>query len=124
MLPRTPSTEIWMSANISNFPIILKYDTFSCHRNEIAIYFDAIEVTQFNTSWFLQTELKVEYIEMLNWEWADFDEFENKYGSDNDVHAYAKRTRIWNSFELRGMMVRDGTIDIKSIYPLSAMVLF
>ena len=75
-------------------------------------------------SWFVQTESQVEYMEMLNWEWTDYGDFEKKYGSDNNVLAFAKRGRVWASFELMGMMVREGTIEIKSIYPLHIMTLF
>jgi len=75
-------------------------------------------------SWLFQTESLVEYGELLNWEWEDYDDFEKKYGSDNNVLAYAKRNRIWCTFELLGQYLRHGLLDIELIYPLHTLVLF
>lgn len=75
-------------------------------------------------SWFVETEAMVEYMEMLNWEWTDYADFERKYGSDNNVLEYAKRSRIWASLDLVGLMVREGSVDIKTIFPLRVYALF
>ena len=75
-------------------------------------------------SWFVETDALVEYMDMLNWEWTDYGDFERKYGSDNNVLEYAKRTRVWHTLDMVGLMVKDGTVDIKTIYPLHVMALF
>lgn len=75
-------------------------------------------------SWFLDTESLVEYMEMLNWEWTDYGDFEKKYGSDNDVLKYAKRTRIWASLDLSGKLLREGLVDINFIFDLRSIAFF
>ena len=75
-------------------------------------------------SWFVETKNFVEYMEMLNWEWTDYGDFEKKYGSDNNVLAFATRNRVWSTFNMMGMMVRDGSITIENIYPLHTMAMF
>ena len=74
-------------------------------------------------SMLLQTESLVEYGELLNWEWEDYGDFERKYGSDNNVLAYAKRTRIWSTFEILGSYLRQGLVDIDFIYQLNVLTL-
>ncbi len=75
-------------------------------------------------SWFVETESLVEYMEMLNWEWTDYSDFERKYGSDNNVREYAKRSRVWSTLEMMGMMFKDGSVDIESIFPLRVFAMF
>ena len=75
-------------------------------------------------SWFIETDAMVEYMEMLNWEWSDYSDFERKYGSDNNVQEYAKRSRVWASLEMIGMMVKDGVVDVESIFPLRTFAMF
>jgi hypothetical protein len=83
-------------------------------------------MTQMTTqlySWLFQTESMVEYGEILNWDWEDYDDFERKYGSDNNVLAYAKRNRIWCIFSVLGSYLRQGLVEIDTIYQLNVMTL-
>jgi len=75
-------------------------------------------------SWFIQTESLVEYMEILNWEWTDYDDFEKKYGSDNNLRGYAVRTRVWSTIDMLGKYVRDGLVDLDLIYPMIYITLF
>ena len=74
-------------------------------------------------SWLATTENLIEYIDLLNWEWSDYDDFEKKYGSDNNLRGYAIRTRIWCTFDSVGKMLKDGIVDLDFIYALNVMVL-
>jgi hypothetical protein len=76
-------------------------------------------LTQFATLT-LSTDFVDQYMEVLNWEWDDYHDFEMKYGSDNNLEAYAKRTRIWGFCNYIGKYLREGLIDIDLVYTLTS----
>ena len=53
---------------------------------------------------------------MMNWEWMDYEDFERKYGSDNDVEATAKRYSYWIDYNSIGSMVRKKLISVEDVY--------
>ena len=59
------------------------------------------------------------YGELMNMEWKDYDDFEKKYGSDYNLENYAKRNTTWNSFNTLGILLRDGIVDIDTLYKMS-----
>jgi hypothetical protein len=50
-------------------------------------------------------------IELLNMNWTDYDDFERKYGSDNNPDNYAKRVYVWGLCDNFGYMLRKDLID-------------
>jgi hypothetical protein len=38
----------------------------------------------------------------MNWKWSSYDEFESKYGSDNNPDAFAKRQSVFLFFNALG----------------------
>jgi hypothetical protein len=50
-------------------------------------------------------------IELMNMEWSDYDEFERKYGSDNNQDNYAKRITLWTAYDILGYALKMGLID-------------
>ncbi|MGD0805725.1 MAG: hypothetical protein ABSA11_16815 [Candidatus Bathyarchaeia archaeon] len=58
------------------------------------------------------------YIDLLNYEWTDYDDFEKKYGSDNNPDSYAKRYSTWQYYNNLGFMVRDDVIDADRLFDL------
>jgi len=72
---------------------------------------------------FATTEFQKEYIELLNWDWTDYNDFEKKYGSENNPNAYAKRIHIWTSFHTIGTYVKEGLLDISKVYTVSQMAI-
>jgi hypothetical protein len=51
------------------------------------------------------------FIELLNMEWTDYNDFEMKYGSDNNPDNYAKRTAFSGQIRAMGLMLRRGLVD-------------
>jgi hypothetical protein len=56
------------------------------------------------------------YIEILNWEWDDYHDFEMKYGSDDNEEAWAKRISWWRRYNVIGLILRDKRIDTELLY--------
>ncbi|MFH2112712.1 MAG: hypothetical protein ABIJ47_15805 [Candidatus Bathyarchaeota archaeon] len=56
------------------------------------------------------------YFELLNMEWMDYDDFEKKYGSDNNVENAAMRYATWSSYNSIGSMLRKGMVEAEDIY--------
>ena len=54
--------------------------------------------------------------DLLNMEWENYDDFERKYGSDNNPEAYAKRLSSWFGQNNIGIMLKDGLIDADMVY--------
>ena len=55
-------------------------------------------------------------LELLEMEWNDYDEFERKYGSDNNPDNFGKRTTAWNNFNTMGMLLKNGLIDPETLF--------
>ena len=58
------------------------------------------------------------YIELLRYDWKDFEDFEKKYGSEDNVEAAARRYAIWTSYNSIGGMIRKGVVQAEDIYDL------
>ena len=61
-------------------------------------------------------------VELLGMEWKDYDEFERKYGSDNNQDNYAKRNLVWNQYNWAGYMVKTGLMDREMFFELGGLV--
>ena len=57
-------------------------------------------------------------IELLNMQWEDYDDFENKYGSDNNPESFATRYSLLYRLNSIGILVRDGFFDAETVYDL------
>ena len=57
-------------------------------------------------------------IDLLNMEWEDYDDFERKYGSDNNPDNFAKRYSLLYRLNSIGILVRDGFFDAETVYDL------
>jgi hypothetical protein len=54
--------------------------------------------------------------ELLNMEWKDYDDFEKKYGSDNNLDNYGKRMFFFYTFESMGKLLKEGLVDSETLY--------
>ena len=50
------------------------------------------------------------------WEWTDYNDFEKKYGSDNNPEAYAYRLTDWYWINTVGLMIKKNLIDEEMAY--------
>jgi hypothetical protein len=58
------------------------------------------------------------FIELSNYEWTDYADFDKKYGSENNVSAAAKRYAVWSNYNKVGMMLRKGLVEVEDLYLL------
>ncbi len=61
-------------------------------------------------------------IELLNMRWEDYDDFENKYGSDNNPESFATRYSLLYRLNSIGMLIEDRYIDADAVYDLMGEV--
>jgi hypothetical protein len=54
--------------------------------------------------------------EFMNMEWEDYEDFERKYGSDNNPEAYAQRLTGWFWSNNVGIMLKAGLLDSEMVY--------
>ena len=65
---------------------------------------------------FSSTELHRNYMELLNYEWEDYEDFDRKYGSDNNLDSYSKRASLWLWFNGIGLLMQKKLIDPDMVY--------
>jgi hypothetical protein len=56
------------------------------------------------------------WIEIMKWEFTDFDDFKSKYGFKVNEDAYIKRSSLWRRYNVMGIMLRDGRISPDLLY--------
>jgi hypothetical protein len=59
------------------------------------------------------------WIDAMNLEWRDYDEFERNYGSDEHPEMYAKRSSALYELSGVGYLLRKGLIDRDTAYSLT-----
>jgi len=64
----------------------------------------------------LETYRKI--IELLNMQWDDYDDFESKYGSDNNPENFATRYSLFYRLNSIGILVKDGFVEAETVYNL------
>jgi len=69
-----------------------------------------------NSLYSLETNRQL--IELLSMTWEDFQDFQRKYDSTVNPDNFAKRRMMWIRFEGMGYMLRQGLVDIDTIYNL------
>jgi hypothetical protein len=67
----------------------------------------------------LNKEWLSDFIELLETEWTDYDDFLRKYDSSVNRDIYTKRARMWAHFDSVGYHLSQGLIDIDSVYHLT-----
>ena len=64
-----------------------------------------------------------DFIELMNMERKDFDDFYKKYDSTVDTESYAKRMTQWNQYEMLGVQYKAGILDFDTLYALAGLAL-
>jgi hypothetical protein len=59
------------------------------------------------------------FLDVINMEWIDYDEFERKYGSDDHLDMYTKRISTLYEFNGVGFLLKGGLIDMDTAYSLA-----
>jgi hypothetical protein len=55
------------------------------------------------------------WVEIMNWEWNDYDDWTRKYVEKNQ-EAYAKRASVFRRYNTMGIFLRDNRIDSELLY--------
>jgi hypothetical protein len=71
---------------------------------------------QFYQNGFGTVEGLKRWIEILHYEFKDNDEFEEKYGSENNPQACAERMQCWSFFDALGLYMKQGLVDRNFVY--------
>ena len=56
------------------------------------------------------------YMELLQMEWDDFDDYISKYDSTVNIDNYSKRAYIWNRYNRIGYELYQGNVDVEELY--------
>ncbi len=64
-------------------------------------------------------ETQTRFIDVLNWSWRDYDDYEKKYGSDEHPEMYGKRSAAMYEWGGIGWLLRKGVIDRDTAFTLS-----
>ncbi|MBA7613000.1 hypothetical protein ES703_20243 [subsurface metagenome] len=56
--------------------------------------------------------------ELYSMEWEDWDDYNRKYGSENNPENYALRFSTWSRISGVGLLVKAGLIDVGSVHDL------
>ena len=54
-------------------------------------------------------------MDLLEWEYSDYDDFQKKYGKESNPEDYSKWIYFINMYEGLGPLVREGYLDIRMI---------
>ena len=54
--------------------------------------------------------------ELMYMEWEDYDDFEEKYGSDVNLENYVMRVTVWSKYDSLGMILMKGLADKEILY--------
>jgi hypothetical protein len=64
---------------------------------------------------FMTEEGMRHFIDLVNMEWIDLDDFSRRYDSRVNPENFAKRMSMWNLCECLGSLYKDGLIDLKTL---------
>ena len=53
---------------------------------------------------------------LMEMHWTNYEDFIKKYGNQNNPKNYAMRWSVWNKMHGLGYMVKEGAIDVETIY--------
>lgn len=60
------------------------------------------------------------YVELMNMNWRDWDDYEKKYGSDFNLDNAANRTSTFLAYDLLGSLLREKVVDAETLYNLNS----
>jgi hypothetical protein len=75
-------------------------------RNRNAAFANSVQQNLQNKEW------QQHFMEVLNMQWRDFDDFRARYDSSVDVENYAKRHSILISYDILGWQFRRGLVSV------------
>ena len=65
---------------------------------------------------FMTQEGSRQFIDLVNMDWKDLDDFMRRYDSRINPENFSKRMSMWNICENMGRLYREGLIDLETLY--------
>jgi DNA relaxase NicK len=65
---------------------------------------------------FISEEGSKRYMDLMNMEWKDFDDFYKKYDSSVNPENFAKRNAVYNICDILGYQYLSGQLDLGTIW--------
>ena len=56
------------------------------------------------------------WADLISYEWKDYDDFEKKYGTDNNQESYARRISMWRTYNGLGSMLKNNMINAEVLH--------
>lgn len=97
-----------IGTNQRNQELMLKTQQQNLETRKIGVVQDIIRYAS-------TSESVANYYELLKYDWKDYDDFDRKYGPDNNLEATAKREALWIVWGMCGSMVRKGIVEIADV---------
>ena len=66
--------------------------------------------------WISDEEGYKKFIYLMTMTWSDYADFQRKYGGFTNPEAYSQRFSVWNKMNGLGYMVKEGVIDVETVY--------
>ena len=63
------------------------------------------------------------YIELMNMEWKDIDDFNSKYNPRSNPENYSKRMFLWSLCDFLGYLCRKNMIDVNLLFSVSNLMI-
>jgi hypothetical protein len=70
--------------------------------------------------WISEEEGYKKFIYLMTMTWSDYHNFGEKYGGFTNPDGYAQRFSVWNKMNGLGYMVKEGVIDVETVYDTGA----
>ncbi len=67
---------------------------------------------------FISEEGSKRFLELMQMEWKDLDDFDSKYDSSVNLDNYAKRNTVFNTLDVLGYQYRKGMIDVGTLWSI------
>jgi hypothetical protein len=75
-----------------------------------------LQILQNMWDWISTEEGYLNMSELMKMHWTDFEDFADKYGNQTNPENYAMRWAMWNKMHGLGYMVKEGVIDVETVY--------
>ena len=75
-----------------------------------------LQMLQNMWEWISTEEGYLRMSELMKMHWKDYEDFNQKYGNQTHPKNYAMRWSVWNKMHGLGYMVKEGAIDVETVY--------
>jgi len=70
--------------------------------------------------WISEEDQYKKFMQLMTMTWTSYEDFQDKYGGFTKPDDYAMRWSVWSKLNGLGYMVKEGAVDVESVYDHSA----